>query len=104
MIVSRSRAMFRFLNALRVRPAFRPPSRSFASAKSQPTFARFSPWSDKFAGTQSTRIIWQSITYAVLMVGMTELVDSYFFVRDKCVCFFMNLTQRATAEAADSTP
>jgi hypothetical protein len=91
--------MFRFLNVRRLRP----PSRSFASTKSQPTFARFSPWSDEFAGTQSTRIILQSITYAVIMVGATELVDSYFFVRDTCFCLFMNLIQRATAEAADPT-
>lgn len=99
-IVSRGHSlMFRFLNIRRVRP----PSRSFASAKSQPTFARFSPWSDGFAGTQSTRIILQSITYAVIMVGATELVDSYFFVRDTYVCLFMNFIQRTSAEAADPT-
>ena len=68
----------------------RPPSRPFAS---QPTFARFSPWSARFAGTQSTRIILQSFTYAVIMVGATQLVDSYFFVRDEYIFLFLNLTQ-----------
>lgn len=83
--------MFRTLNIQRLRPALQRPLRSFSSAKSQQAFARFSPWSDNFAGTQRTRILLQSISYAILIVGAAELVDSYLLVRDKRVFLFMNL-------------
>ncbi len=93
-IVTTAATMFRTLNILRLRPALQRPLRSFSSANSHRTFARFSPWSDNFAGTQRTRTFLQSISYAILIVGATELVDSYLLVRVKRVFLFMNLLQK----------
>lgn len=40
----------------------------------------YSPWSNKFPGSLRKKILLQSAFYAVCIVGVTELVDSYIFV------------------------